>query len=368
MKLLWFTWKDLTHPEAGGAEVVNQELAKRLVADGHEVVFIVGGYQNAVTKEISSDGYQIIRLGSRYSLYWKAFRYYRQHLTGWADLVIDEVNTLPFFARYYAAEPVIVFAHMLCRQIWFYQLPLPLSLIGFLAEPLYLRLINSGPVITISESTRQDLLRVGFKDQNIHILSEGLSLKPLAKLPPLSSKAAQPTVLSFGAMRPMKRTLHQIKAFEIAKQQIPNLQLVVAGDSSGRYGQKVLAAIQHSPHADDIIYHGRVSDKQKRQLMRQAHLTLQTSVKEGWGLTVTEAASQGTPAVVYDIDGLRDSVQDGETGLITKQNNPQHLAEAIVTILTNQKRYAVTRQAAWQWSKSITFEQSYQDFRETTNL
>ncbi len=368
MKILWFTWKDLSHPHAGGAELVNEELAKRLVADGHEVTFIVGGYKNASPEEISPAGYKVIRVGGHYSLYWQAFRYYNGNLKGWADLIIDEINTVPFFAKYYAKEPVIMFAHMLCRKVWFYQLPLPLSLIGYLAEPLYLRLINAGSIITVSDSTRQDLLRAGFKLKNVHIISEGIQMSPLPQLPPLRSKSQPPAILSFGHMRPMKRTLHQIEAFNLAKQYVSDLQLWIAGDTAGRYGQKVLRTIQNSPYADDITYHGPLSPNKRLVLMREAHLILQTSIKEGWGLTVTEAASQGTPAVVYDADGLRDSVRHGETGLITEQNNPQHLANAIVTLLTNPKLYTATRKAAWQWSKTITFNKSYQEFKEAIRL
>ncbi|RKY81760.1 glycosyltransferase family 1 protein, partial [candidate division KSB1 bacterium] len=45
MNLLWLTWKDRKHPLAGGAELVNEKLAKRLVQDGHRVIFLVGGYK-----------------------------------------------------------------------------------------------------------------------------------------------------------------------------------------------------------------------------------------------------------------------------------------------------------------------------------
>ena len=353
--------------------MVNEALAKRLVRDGHEVTFVVGTYPGAKDKETHADGYEIIRMGNRYNLFFVAWRYYRKNLTGWADLVIDEVNTMPFFAKYYVDAPTIVFAHMLCRRIWFYELPFPISLGGYILEPLYLRLINVGHAITVSESTRQDLLRVGFKPDNVHVISEGITTKPLAKLPPLSGKAKQPTMLSFGAMRAMKRTLDQIKAFEIAKQSIPELKLDVAGSSAGNYGQKVLQAIAASPYENDITYHGRVSEKQKLELMRRAHVITQTSIKEGWGLTVTEANSQGTPAVVYDIDGLRDSVQTGKrggvpTGIIVKQNNPQTLAAGIVTLLDDKKLYASYRQAAWRWSQEITFDASYIDFTQVIVL
>ena len=100
MKILWFTWKDRLHPRAGGAETVNEEIAKRLVSDGHEVIFLVAGFDGAEDEEIR-DGFRIIRLGNHYSVYWKAYRYYKNHLQGWADVVIEEVNTIPFFTRWY---------------------------------------------------------------------------------------------------------------------------------------------------------------------------------------------------------------------------------------------------------------------------
>lgn len=86
----------MKHPQAGGAEFINEEIVKRLAADGHEVTLLVGGFKDCLGEEVR-DGYKIIRLGNRFSLYWLAFRYYRKYLTGWSDLVIDEMNTIPFF-------------------------------------------------------------------------------------------------------------------------------------------------------------------------------------------------------------------------------------------------------------------------------
>lgn len=121
MKILWFTWKDRKNPLAGGAELVNEELAKRLAKDGHEVVFLVAGFPGGTLEE-KIHGYKIIRLGNRWSVYWLAYRYYKKNLAGWADLVIDEINTIPFFAKFYVRERNVLFVHMLCREIWFYEM------------------------------------------------------------------------------------------------------------------------------------------------------------------------------------------------------------------------------------------------------
>ena len=363
MNILWFTWKDTGHPLAGGAEVVNEELAKRLVKDGHTVHFIVGGYCGC-EQEATHDGFQITRLGNRYTLYFKAYLYYKKHLEcEQIDLVIDEVNTIPFFAKFYAKQKNILFVHQLARQIWFYQMPFPLSLLGYLLEPLYLWLLSDREVITVSESTKRDLMRYGFKAEKIHIISEGIQIEPVGVLASIR-KYEQPTILSLGAVRPMKRTLDIVRAFEKLKYDKPSAQLIIVGDMFGMYGARVRRAVERSLFAKDIKVLGSVSQEKKIELMQKSHVIAVTSVKEGWGLIVTEAASQGTPAVVYNVDGLRDSVRDGDTGVATKENTPASLAKALVEILSNPADYEAVRTKAWQWSKNVSFEKSYEQFRK----
>ena len=361
MKILWLTWKDGKNPLAGGAEVVNEQLAKRLVTDGHEVIFVTAGFTSASKEEVK-DGYKIIRVGDKWSVYLEAYKYYRRNLVGWADLVIDEVNTIPFFARFYAKEKNILFVHQLCREIWFYQMFFRLNIIGYLAEPIYLWLLNSRKVITVSESTRNDLMRYGFREENIFIISEGIEIEPAHSLDS-SMKFEKPTLLALGAIRAMKRTDDIIKAFEIAKNSISDLELIVAGDMSGDYGRKVMKHIRESRFSSSIKCLGRIDKSSKTELLRKAHLLISASVKEGWGLVVTEANSQGTPAVVYDVDGLRDAVKDGATGLVTGRNTPGGLSAQIVRALQDQVLYKKLQEGAWNWSKKITFDEAYRGFK-----
>ncbi len=134
MKILWLTWKDRRHPKAGGAESVNESLAKRLVADGHEVHFVVGGFEGGAKEELR-DGFRITRLGNRWTVYFHAWRLYKKELCGWPDVVIDEVNTMPFFFKLYGIEKSVLIVHQLARGVWFRELPLPFSAIGWLFEP-----------------------------------------------------------------------------------------------------------------------------------------------------------------------------------------------------------------------------------------
>lgn len=362
MKILWFTWKDIKNPYAGGAEVVGHEIGKRLVRDGHEVVFFARGFEGAPEEEII-DGYKVIRVGGYHTVYWEAFKRYRKRRRGWADLVIEEVNTVPFFCNWYVREKSILFFHQLCRKIWFYEMPGWVGVFGYMAEPLYLFLLGTRrKIITVSESTKRDLRRYGFPRRKIHVVSEGISLDPISDL--CEEKFPQPTVLALGSVRAMKRTDHIIKSFELAKKNIPDLNLIVAGCPVGYFGERVACLAQNSPYKKSIRFLGKVSRKEKRELMRKAHLICSSSVKEGWGLIVTEANSQGTPAVVYNVDGLRDSVKNHETGWVCDKNTPEGMSEKIFSALSDKEEYERRRRNAWEWSKNITFEKSYEDFKK----
>lgn len=366
MNILWLTWKDSSHPEAGGAELVARQLCSRLVRDGHDVTLLTCGYDGADAMQVH-EGVRIVRVGnSRYTHSFRALMHYIRHMRNRFDVLIEEVNGgAPYFSVFFEKRArTFMLYHQLARVNWLHEIRQPFGYAGYYGlVPLATRLASFAhtPVITVSESTRQVLASHGFRPERTHIISEGLAIEPLQSLDGIQ-KYSRPTLLSLGAMRAMKRTLDHIAAFEAAKKQLPDLQLKMAGKADGSYGQKVLQRIKASPFAGDVEYLGMVSRADKIKLMQQSHLILQTAVEEGWGLTITEAASQGTPAVAYNVAGLRDSVKDGETGVLTPEN-PMTLGESAVTLLRNQPTYERLRNAAWDWSKRITFDQSYLDFK-----
>lgn len=365
MRLVWCSWKDMAHPLAGGAEVVTHNLLSRMVRDGHEVVLLTSRPQGQATEATSAGGYPIKRMGSKFTVYAKVKQHIKQHeLDQWADLIIDETNTIPFFVSKYTQAPVIMFFHQLAREVWFYQMPWPLGRLGYTIEPWYLRKLNKNRVITISESTKQDLVAIaGFKEENISTITQGNSVSPLKDLSGIE-KYSSPTLLSLGAIRPMKRTEEIVKGFNEAKKVVSNLQLIIAGDDTGPYADKVKNLVAKSPYKKDISILGRVSSEKRAELMQRSWLSAVTSVKEGWGLIVTEANGQGTPVAGYNVDGLRDSIQHKKTGLITDPN-PEALGAAIAEICSyDQPTYDAMRTAAWESSKKYTFDASYKDFMD----
>jgi glycosyltransferase involved in cell wall biosynthesis len=370
MKILWLSWKDIKHPKAGGAERILHVLATQLVADGHEVTILTAAY-NGAPAEDTIDGVHIIRTGSnRYTHAWVALWRYLRVMRNKFDLVVEVVNTAPYFSVLFRDKAKrVLFYHQLAREVWFHEAPAPVSHIGhYIMEPIgtFLLSLRRVPTITISDSTKEDLKRFGFKEEAIKIIREAISVEPLKSLDG-ATKFGKPTILSHGSVRAMKRTLDQIKAFELAKLHVPSLQLKISGDHSGEYGRQVREYVANSPYSEDIELLGYVSEAQKQMLMRRSHIITVTSIKEGWGLIVTEAASQGTPAVVYNVDGLRDSVRDGVTGIVTSPN-PRSLAAGFVDILRDREAYERMRRAAWQWSQDLTPEHSYHDFKTALEI
>lgn len=365
MKVLWLAWKDKNHPAAGGAEVVLHELSAKLIEAGHEVTVLTCRYPGSATTEVL-DGVNIIRVGSnRYTHSFAALAYYMRHLRNRFDVVIETVNTAPYFAALFRnkGQKPFLFYHQLAREIWYYEMPSPFSHLGYyIIEPLSTFLLGKSrsQAITISDSTKKDLQRFGFKPDRVHIISQVNHMPPLADISKIK-KFEQPTLLSLGAAREMKRTIDQVKAFEIAKKKIPALQMKIAGSTDSAYGKQLLGYVVKSPYKKDIEVLNWVTYEKKIELMQRSHLIGVSSVKEGWGLIVTEAAGQGTPAVVYDVDGLRDSVQHLKTGIITVPN-PVALAEGITQALQDSTLYDNLRRSGWQWSKQFTLNRSYREF------
>lgn len=362
MNILWLSWKDETHPQAGGAELVSSEIRKRLVKDGHKVRLITSQPKGHKSSDVLN-GTNVYRSGNRFNVYLKAKNLYKKEMSGWANIIIDEMNTIPFFGfRYEKNIPTALLTYQLAREVWFHQIKFPMSVIGYAAEPFYLRYMSRNKykvVLTESGSTKKDLTKFGFKNKLIHVFRVGMHLKPVNKIVRHSDYNS---VIYLGSVRPMKRTDHAIRAFELARDRNPKLTLTVVGDYSGSYGRKVFNYAQTSRHKLAIIFTGKVSEAEKQKLLDGAAVIVITSVKEGWGLIATEAASRGVPAVAYDTDGLRDSIVDGRTGVLVRSGDYNELGIKLLHMLNDSKHLEVMRKNALDNSAQYTFENSYSDF------
>lgn len=315
LRILVCNWRDLAHPQAGGAEVYTHRVAKAWVAAGHQVTWFCAAVKGRPSVE-EVDGITVVRRGGRYGVYRQARLYWQRQGRGRFDLIVDEVNTRPFqAARWAGATPVVALVHQVAREVWFYELPWPIALLGHaVLEPLWLRRLRSVPVLTVSESSNQSLRRFGIED--ITVLPEGVD--PIE--PPVTERAGKPTVVFVGRLAPNKRPDHAMEAFRLLHRQVPDAQMWMIGAGP------MAEALQRQAPAGLTLF-GHLPEEEKLRRLAQAHCLVATSVREGWGLTVTEAAQVGTPAVAYDVDGLRDSVSASGGTLVPPE--PQALAHAL---------------------------------------
>lgn len=321
MRILVFNWKDLSHPAAGGAEVYVDSIARRWVEWGHEVTLFCARTDGQGADDVVG-GVGMVRRGGRFSVYSEARRWYRAHGVGRFDVVVDVVNTRPFLSPMYVRDvPVVALIFQVAREVWSYEMPRPVAVLGrYWLEPRWLRVYEQVPTLTISASSQASLEDYGLR--KITIVPVGYEMCPPAYRP---EREPVPTVLFLGRLAANKRPDHALHAFRLARREVANLQMWVVGAGP------LEASLRRQFAAEPVRFFGRVSDAEKLGLLARAHAVLLTSVREGWGLVVTEAATVGTPAIGYDVAGLRDSLR-ASNGIVVEPTIAD-LAAAIGSVL-----------------------------------
>jgi glycosyltransferase involved in cell wall biosynthesis len=359
MRILWLNWRDIKNPAAGGAELVTHEVASRWVKKGHSVTLFCASFPGGSDEQVL-DGVRIIRRGRQYSVHYQAWRYYSRLPPDRFDIVVDEINTIPFFTPLYVRGKHLAFFHQLAREVWRFEAPFPLNVLGYLLEPLYLRLYRSTATVAVSESTRQDLIELGF--QRVYLVEDGVDVTPVANVPAQDQKEENPTVIYVGRLVPSKRVIDIVQAIGLVRAHIPNVQLWLVGDGTRKYIRRLKMLVSDYGLRNSVRFWGKVPHAQKVELLTRAHALALTSVREGWGLVVIEANAVGTPAVVYNVHGLRDSVRHGQTGLVCKAETPRELAASIRTLLTWDELRATLARGALEWSRCFDWDKNADEF------
>jgi glycosyltransferase involved in cell wall biosynthesis len=321
VRILVLNWRDLAHPAAGGAEVYTEQVLRRWVAAGHEVTLFAAAVRGRPAEE-TVDGYRVVRAGSRFTVYRDARRWWERHGRGRFDVVVDETNTVPFLAHEWVDDGArtVALVHQTCEEIWHHNAPPLAAHLGrYLLEPGWLRRLAGAPILAVSESTRDALARFGARD--VTVVPEGY--EPPAARPDVA-REARPTAVFCGRMVSYKRPWEVIRAVRTARRDVPDLRLWMIG------GGPLLDRLRRSA-PEGVEFLGRVSEEEKHARMARAHVHLATSVREGWGLVVTEAAALGTPTIAYDVPGLRDSTR--AAGGVVVPPRPEALATRLVELL-----------------------------------
>lgn len=371
-------WRDLDHPEAGGSELHAASVAERWAAAGVEIR-LTASRATGEPRVGFHDGYRIERPAGRYGIFpavsaQRSYtRYIAPHLPGpgkrpqarserrgstgrpspsGSDATVEIWNGMPFFSPLWAPRPRLVFLHHVHDRMWDLVLPKGLAALGrvlesHIAPPVY----RHTPVVTLSDSSRQaiiDLLR--FDPKMVHVVQPGVE----ESFFPGPNRNPTPLVVAVGRLVPYKRFDRLIEVLVRLHQRHPELQAVIAGEGQER---AALADLIRRHGAEGwILLPGRIDDETLLDLYQRAWVLASTSAYEGWGLTITEAAACGTPAVVSPIAGHSDAVDDGVTGFLAEPG--AEMEQRISHLLSNpllrrrMERAARHRAAALTWDRT----------------
>lgn len=258
------------------------------------------------------------------------------------DVIVESINTLPYLLplrRY--ASPYVSVVHQLGKDVWGTILPTPVAIAAQCVERALFRPYRGRRMLAVSESTKSDLESIGLG--RVVVLPQG----GLGCMTPVVKEETL-TLLFVGRLIANKRPNHAIESFELIRETVPDVSLWVVGDGP-------LRERLERTSSPGVVFLGKLSREELDRRMGRAHVLLATSVREGWGLAVTEANALGTPAVAYDVPGLRDSVRAGVTGLLTEPN-PRSLAQAALRLCSRKGVYERFRASALDWGRQHSWD------------
>jgi glycosyltransferase involved in cell wall biosynthesis len=351
MKILWFNHRDLFHPEAGGAELRLHEVAKRLCRDGFGVKLYCERWANSKKEELV-DGIEINRIADKFTIHLKVP--FILNSTNY-DVVIDDIShAIPWFSPLFTTKPVICQIHHLHQDVVFREFPYPYAKIIQTIERSIPHVYQN--FITVSESSKKALInKFGIDENRIKIIYNGVTVERLKT----TEKNPYPTLVWIGRMKRYKRIEHVLMSYKIVEKRIPASRLFVIGDGDYYSAIKNLAG---KLNLHNVVFTGKINETEKNTLISQAWALVNTSAVEGWGNTVIEGAAYGTPTIAYYVEGLKDSIQNGKTGILVENGNIVALANAIIDLLEDDTlRYNLSKKSL-ENSKKYDWETTVSEF------
>ena len=345
--ILVLTDRDWTHPEAGGTGTVLYGQISRWVAWGHRVTVIAGSYPGAERVSHLHERLTVHRMGTRLTVFpraaWATFR----GLGRDADVVLEVCNGIAFLTSLWRwlRKPRVLLVFHVHQDHYFTELGLRGRVAAFLLEHVPLLTLYPGvPVLTISQSSREDLVALGVDRERIHVVYCGLDRGVLAP----GAKAPEPALVYLGRLKQYKRIELLLDVLEA----IPVAHLDLAGDGDHRAALE--AEVDRRGLRERVTFHGHVDEQEKARLLARAWVALTASSAEGWCLTVFEAGACATPTVAMRVGGLGEAIVDGQTGMLADE--PAELVADVRDLVADPERRVAMGEAALARARGFTWD------------
>lgn len=344
-------WRDLDDVEAGGSELHAHNVAAIWAQAGLQVTMRTSFAPGRPTRRVRG-GYTVIRKAGRYLVFPRSITSEITGRLGPSDALVEIWNGVPFFSPIWARGPRMVWLHHVHGPMWGMTLPPKLAAAGVLLEeriaPVFYR---RTPIVTLSESSKSELVHdLGFSPDRVTVVPPGVD--PMFS--PGGERSDTPMIVAVGRLVAVKDFSRLIRIASAVRVDVPDLRLVIVGEG---YERDLLEA--QIAQLDDptwIRLAGRVSDEELVSLYRQAWCVVSTSVREGWGMTVTEGAACGTPCVATRIAGHSDAVDEGRSGLLASTDD--ELVAAIRRVLEDPELRSQLQRGALERASELTWEQT----------
>ena len=355
-RVLIMNWRDVTHPHAGGAEAHMHQIARRWAAEGMEVGWLTQRHHGSQRSEVI-DQIRFHRVGGRLTQYPRVCVHYLLRLRKQYDCIIDCENGIPYFTPFYSRLPKVLVINHVHQEIFRTLVPRSLRWLAIWLEgSLMPWLYRNEQVVACSEDTRSDAVQLGFKSDLITVVTPGV-------VPPMHmslERSSTPTILCMGRLTPQKSVDVLIRSIPLILERVPRLHVDIVGQGPDRTRLERLAwSMGLTRH---IRFHGYVPSEVRDELATTAWIAVCASSFEGWGVVCMEASARGIPVVGSRVHGLRESIRDGETGLLFEYGSEQALADAAITLLGNAELRSQMGQAGRAWADLHSWERSANDF------
>src|SRR5688572_8078905 len=290
-----------------------EEILRHLGTHAQRCTLITSGFAGGEPED-RGDGYRIVRGGHEYDFNVAVpFLYRRVARADPPDVVLDDINKIPFYSPLWARAPVLAVVPHLMGTTVFREVNPVLAAAVYAAEWPVRRIYRRCHFEVISESTKDDLVARGWEPERVSVVHCGID-RDVYFADPSVPKSSVPSIVYVGRVKRYKSVDHAIRALPAVRNAVPGTTLTIVGDGDKAPELRRLVAQLGLDGA--VRFTGFVPLAEKRRLVQSAHVVVNPSEKEGWGLTNVEANACGTTCVAADSPGLRDSVRDGTTGLL----------------------------------------------------
>lgn len=350
-RILVLNERDPLHPKAGGAESHVFEIFGRLARQGYSVTAAVAGFEGGAAQERVQD-VEVRRLG-RLAAYYPRVPLFcaRETRRGHFDVVVECLNKIPFFSPLYSKVPVLAICHHLFGEVAFQQVSLPIATAVWSAERFLPLVYKKLRFVSISESSKEDLVGRGIPAEQIRVSHCGIDPSPVCVDPAV---LRPPRVCYVGRVEPYKNVDVMLKALASLAPRFPELEIIIMGRGSALPQLEQLA--RELGLADRTRFAGFVSNQERDEILASSRVCVCPSEKEGWGLTVIESNAVGTPVVASDAQGLRDSVRDGETGFLVEIGDVAGFAKYIEALLHDDELSLRMTRDALAWAERFDWD------------